>query len=55
MNFPGEKKCQEGGICAVYRCVLQLSKTSKTEAAMKVLMSEHEDKFYKVNYLTMLN
>lgn len=47
--FIGEKKFQEGGICAVYRCVLQLTKASKTEAAMKVLMSEHEDKFYKVH------
>jgi len=44
----GEKKFQEGGVCAVYRCVLQLTKASKSEAAMKVLMSEFEDKHYKV-------
>lgn len=46
--FAAEKRHQEGGVCAVYRCVLKLTKFKKTEAAMKVLKPEFHDQYLKV-------
>ncbi|CAB3370613.1 Hypothetical predicted protein [Cloeon dipterum] len=52
--FKGDKKFREGGICAVYRCVLTLPRSIKRVCAMKVVMTEHEERYYK-EYAQLVN